>query len=117
MGLFSKKQNITLSDFTITKGRNAAKDHILYMLGAPVLKIELDDAQVEHAIDVAHEQIYGKYYDNEYLIFLKDGALAYAKYMLGRLRSKYDAEHGPSDGRSLVSEAISDISTFKYKIK
>ncbi len=33
--------------------RESVKDHIMYMLGAPVLKLELNQQQLDHAVDLA----------------------------------------------------------------
>jgi hypothetical protein len=107
-------------DINFDRLRDEAKDHILFMLGAPVLKIELDDGQVQHALDHTQELI--DFSDSggseeEYGLLLKEGALAFAKYMLGRVRVKFNqATAVPSDGADLVSEGLRDIEAFRIHL-
>jgi hypothetical protein len=103
----------------IDRLRAEAKDHILYMLGAPVTKLELDDLQVKHALDYAVELIdYAGFGDEEeYSVLLKEGGLAYAKYMLGRVRVKFASQpESPADGFALVNEANRDIDAFRIRL-
>jgi hypothetical protein len=55
----------------------------------------------------------------EVLISMQEGALAYAKVMLGRIRSKYQGTYGPSnsglqlDGQQLVQEGQEELKEWK----
>jgi hypothetical protein len=102
----------------IDRLREEAKDHILFMLGAPVLKLELDEKQLTHALDHAIAMIDRAGFSDEedYSLLLKEGSLAFAKYMLGRIRVKFLAASQfecPADGFVLVEEARRDIEAFR----
>jgi hypothetical protein len=102
-----------------SKIREEAKDHILLMLGAPVIKIELDATQIDHAIRYAEELIdcFGFSGYDHFSFLLKEGSLAYAKYMLGRIRVKYiNTAPSPDDGFALVNEGRRAIHHFLYDL-
>ncbi len=92
--------------------------YILLMLGAPVIKIELDEMQVHQAIDEAASRIETWDLDETlweeglYEMVLKDGALAYAKRILGHIRRMYvnvDDKGLSLDGMALVNESAQEI--------
>lgn len=99
--------------------REQAKEHVLFMLGAPVIKLEIDDGQLTHAIDYAQELVdhAGFNDETEYVLLLKEGSLAFAKYMLGRVRVKFATNpNAPADGFELINEANRDIEAFRIRI-
>lgn len=103
-------------DINIDHLREKAKNHIHFMLGHPAVKLELDETQVTYAIDHAQELIdydgcYGS--EEEYGLLLKDGSLAFAKYMLGRIKTAKPVH--PSDeegGFELINEGLQGIKNF-----
>lgn len=106
-------------ELDIDRLRAEAKDHVLFMLGAPVTKLELDEAQLKHALDYTAELIdfAGFSEEEEYSLLLKEGSLAYAKYMLGRVRVKFASQpESPADGFALVNEANRDIDAFRIRL-
>jgi hypothetical protein len=99
--------------------REKAKDHILFMLGAPVTSIELSEVQIEHAIFYAEKIIdQGSFFNwDEFQILLNEGSLAYAKYMLGRIRVKFGSQEGsPDDGFALINESEIDMERFHKRL-
>jgi hypothetical protein len=103
-------------DVNIDQERSSARKHINYMLGGPVISIELDDQQIKHAVDLAEAEIdmVGARSVEEYSMLLKFGSLAYAKYMLGRIRIK---RHAGADSIRLVEEGLSDIKSFRKYLR
>ncbi len=84
-------KKIELSD---AKVRDNIKDFVLLMLGAPVVKIELDENQLALCVNRTCEMMetssrVAKWNDSLRLMVAQDGALAQAKLMLGRVRAKY----------------------------
>lgn len=95
------------------------KDYILLMLGAPVLKIELDDKQLKFATAEAVEHVAHRVRDNldehgrrKFLAVVKQGAYIKAKHILGRIRSKFK-NGGPLDmkldGELLLKESKEEL--------
>lgn len=89
------KRNVEF-DFSDAKLRDDIKDFILKMLGAPMVKIELDDQQLTMCIDrtaefMASSEKVEAWSSAQKKVVLQDGALAHAKMMLGRVRTKYGA--------------------------
>lgn len=81
-------------DFADPAFREEIKVYILTMLGAPVLKIELTDEQVNLCIDrtckfMAKSNNVSGWDDGKKVLEAQDGALAHAKLMLGRVRDKF----------------------------
>lgn len=115
--------------FNLTSdGREIVENYVKKMLGCPVVKLELDDSQLQFAIDEATE------YVNTYLgdtiveedakfvrILVNRGALAHAKLILGRIRSKYEKVRGVSnkelDGSALIAEGRDEIREFRDAVK
>lgn len=100
-------------------------DSILLMLGAPIVKIELDESQIDYAIKVAEEIIEDRrnksYRKNvsieEYSTILKDLSLAKAKNILGRIRSKHiPLPSGMMDGASLIAESNYDMEIIEERL-
>lgn len=82
--------------FRDAKLREDIKDFILKMLGAPLVKIELDDQQVDLCVDrtcefMASSKKVEAWDRATKKMIAQDGALAHAKMMLGRVRTKYGA--------------------------
>ena len=103
-----------------------AIDFALLMLGAPILKIELDQQQLDacFATVVCHIKNTGNAINSVYLTetFLNDGVLAFTKMMLGRVRSKWINLPGPTnnsivDGPTLIEEAREDIDRWLTKLQ
>lgn len=104
------------------------KDSIMFRLGAPVCKVELDKQQLTHAVELAIEHVEvqntlcrtGVKATSEALkLLVQEGALIYAKEMLGRIRSKYDHTESfnyPADGTHLLAEYARDIVTWKAEV-
>ncbi len=98
---------------------NEVKDYILLMLGAPVVKIELDDQQLKLCCTQAMEEIE----ESPYIIEkskIKQGALAFAKIMLGRVRSKFQPPPGTLsaiDGATLLEEGERDLWNWRQGLK
>ena len=90
-------------------------DYILLQLGAPVVKVELDQQQISLCYDKAVEEIENSPYV-ERPSTVMDGALAYAKTILGRVRSKYHNDASPMDGPSLMAEGERDLLRWREKI-
>jgi len=88
----------------------------MLMLGAPVIKIELDEKQLMCAIEEALSRL-TFWAGEEYLVehpghtemLVKDGALAYSKAMLGRVRYKFSENNLVIDGEQLLEEASEEI--------
>jgi len=85
------------------------KDYIMLMLGAPVVEIELDDKQIDLAIEVTekrlNEQIDWQEHKETYERLLRYGSLCQSKIILGRIRSKFvGLDSTPDDGRTLLRE-------------
>lgn len=91
-----------------------AKEFVLLMLGAPVVSIELDERQLDLCVNEAIDALEAHYPnallpEGMYTRLAKDGALALAKTMLGRIRSKFSHYPGPCheiclDGETLLAE-------------
>lgn len=70
------------------------KDYILMMLGAPLIKVELDENQIVMCVSRICELMdsterVAKWSDSLKLMVAQDGALSQAKIILGRIRAKY----------------------------
>lgn len=80
-----------LSDAKVKEGM---KDYILLTLGAPVVKVELDEGQLDLCVNRVCEMMgnssrVASWSDVFKLAVAQDGALAHAKMILGRVRAKY----------------------------
>jgi hypothetical protein len=127
-------KKIELSD---TKVRDNIKDFVLLMLGAPVVKIELDDRQLALCVDRTCEMMetsskVAKWSDSLKLMVAQDGALAQAKLILGRVRAKYGLidtkgvkskskssstnSFVPLDGHQLLQEGERQYQTWQLKV-
>jgi hypothetical protein len=112
------------------KKNSHVEDYVLLMLGAPVVKVELDPQQLAfcvqqaEAVIMAYEQMpqtSRKIPDKVMADLLNRGALAFAKLILGRIRSKYKNVPGPSgdvclDGSVLLREGKEDLVEFEQYI-
>lgn len=110
--------------------RKQMGEYILMMLGAPVVKIELDKEQVELAIDQSLRHVDSYYVDKTIevdkqkeraLLLVHEGAYILAKLMLGRIRSKFVSPPGPGgsiklDGPALVKEANQEFKNWKNRL-
>ncbi len=96
-------------------------DYILCMLGAPVVKVELDETQLDLAIESAVR------YVEEHLpamspqkrrYLIEEGALGFAKHMLGMVRSKFQIKEGnfQLDARALIEESRDDLDFWRERI-
>lgn len=106
-------------------------DYILLMLGAPVVKIELDKAQLELCFELAKKHLSVPVPDPEkldetqtkrYELLLREGSLIHAKMILGRIRSKFKSVPGPGkkdlllDGPALLTEAHWQLEEWKKAV-
>jgi hypothetical protein len=110
--------------------RKQTKDYCLLMLGAPVVRIELDDQQLDLCWDKS-TQWFDSFFQQEkacslYLFNhvpeqgIKDLTLGYAMTILGRIRRMYQAPPGPNgpimmDGEQLVQEGKEKINQAKQE--
>lgn len=96
------------------------REHILLMLGAPCFPVELDDNLLDYAIEQAVILIEDIFEDElphldctSFLYrLLSDGAVAYAKMMLGNIRCTWT-----SAGLDLVDEGRDDLLTWRDELK
>jgi hypothetical protein len=110
--------------------RKTVKDYVLLMLGAPVVKIELDEAQLDLCVDQAQMKVdirmnraeWDQVESDIYLSLVQEGALVYGKMILGRIRSKF---HGAPncnpaipamDGPALLEEAYGDLERWEDRV-
>jgi hypothetical protein len=115
--LFPTEEN---TDTCRDEVRCHCREHILFMLGAPVVQVELTDEQVRHCVNMAEEMVAGNEMVNtaNFKRFMRDVSLAYAKVILGRIRSKFEAAPAPNgpvptDGTRLVEEGSYELSCVK----
>jgi hypothetical protein len=102
----------------VTPSLEEVKDYVLLMLGAPVVKIELDEQQIKHCFDTAvHEVMECPVVVPSSMV--SRGALAFAKVVLGRVRSKYVNTNAPSimDGATLLAEGERDLYNWRQELK
>jgi hypothetical protein len=126
-------------DITNSQVRENIKDYILIMLGAPVIKLELDSSHLDLCVTRTCDMMnasprVAKWSDSVKLVVAQDGALAHAKMILGRIRAKYgghtDAKgvktkrskpastntFGPIDGPSLLNEGERQYLSWQQKV-
>jgi len=97
------------------------KEFVYTMLGHPVIKIEIDDAQFVEVCNRV-KRVLAAYkgslvVSDEIMNFLEEeGVLAHTKYIVARIRAKYERvpnmktpEDMTLDGRELASEAYDHI--------
>ena len=104
---------------------NEIKDHILLMLGAPVVKVELDEKQLDHCVEVATRAIdnlrtasHKLMSDSRVEELTKQYALGNSMIILGHIRGKYkipnceglDAEYLRDRGYELLIEVREEFS-------
>ncbi len=106
--------------------KEKVKDYVLLMLGAPVVKIELDPQQLDMCFQETYDDLdqhaHGIGGINALPIrgigLLKRGALARAKQMLGRVRSGVAGiVAGHVDGGWLITEGNLDLQSFYDDLK
>lgn len=83
-----------LDELTDPKVQDSIKDFVLLMLGAPVIKVELDESQLTMCVKRTCEMMQtspkvAKWSKSVKLMVAQDGALALAKLILGKIRSKF----------------------------
>jgi hypothetical protein len=125
-----------LLELTDPKVKDQIKDYIMLMLGAPVVKIELDDNHLALAVNRTCEMMQtshktAKWDDSFKLMVAQDGALALAKLMLGRIRSKFGlidikgvkskskstaVSFTPMDGQQLLEEGEKQYQSWQNKV-
>lgn len=105
----------------INKYKDKAKDHIKLMLGAPVIKIELDEMQLDHA--VGSSESYLDFYGIQDELLLNDGSYYHAMIMLGHVRGKYGlspvspAAVGAIESIDLVKIGIEWLEHWKEQVR
>jgi len=101
------------------------KDFIIAMLGAPIVKIELDDQLLELVVNRTTELMDGsakvqKWSPAVKQMVAEDGALAQAKLILGRVRGKYKGPLGSGmivmDGKELLNEGERQYFNWQEKV-
>lgn len=102
---------------------------IRIMLGDPVVKIELTDDQLDAAIKNAFDYVLHACGDelegkdcHHIAILTREGALIFAKEILGRIRAKYETVPGTKgecklDGKVLLAEATKALPLWKKEIQ
>jgi hypothetical protein len=102
------------------------KDFVLMMLGVPIVKIEIDEKALDNTIRHVRQFI-SVYQPNMqkdspliYDLMVKEGSLAYVKYIVGRIRAKYPTVNAPcgdmKDGLYLTREGTNEIQNWKRSI-
>jgi hypothetical protein len=128
------------NDIVDKKARDGIKNFILLMLGAPVVKVELDpqhlDLCVNRTCDMMSESTKAKQWcESKRLMVAQDGSLAHAKLVLGRIRSKFGYYGSidtkgvtkksrsigansfvPLDGRELLNEGERQYLEWQFKV-
>jgi len=109
------------------QAKDKAKEFVLTMLGAPIVKVELEESQINLAIESAARYIEMQsnnrvVQDVKFLYLLCEGALIHSKFILGRIRSKYEESSSfvdarPSDGRLLLEEAKEELVNWKWSVE
>ena len=97
-------------------------DIALLMLGSPVIKVELDEKQLQQIQEYVElvVNVFGVEPDLKELAII-DGVTAYAKYVVGRIRSKYRTMPSAGDkdleldGHALVYEALEEIDAWRER--
>ena len=94
------------------------KEYIFAMLGAPIVRLEIDDGQYNEIADRVKRvvDVYRKRNVPEDILSIleEEGLLAHVKYAIGRIRAKYTHLPGADanlamDGKDLVAEANAGI--------
>jgi hypothetical protein len=112
------------------KEKQQVTDYVLLMLGAPVIKIEMDPQQIDlvlaETINIIDERLSRVPEDKvrkTCLRLVQEGALVHAKIVLGRIRSKFESPPGPGpggriklDGKQLLKEASEDMACWTEKL-
>jgi len=110
------------------KEKTQIKDYVLLMLGAPVIKIEIDPQQLDlvlaEATTVVDERLSRVPEDKvktTALRLVQEGALIHAKIVLGRIRSKFESPPGPGgkiklDGKQLLNESRDEMHWWLEKL-
>ena len=97
------------------------------MFGVPIVKIEIDEKKIDDVIRHVN-QIISVYQPNMqkdspllYDLMVKEGSLAYVKYIVGRIRAKYPVVNAPcgdiKDGLYLTREGNNEIQKWKRAVK
>lgn len=118
------KNNLVKADIN----REKIKDHILLMLGSPAITIELDMQQLDLCVDKAFNEVLEAYQScsgisrNLSSSLVEEGALAYAKCILGMVRKKYSEYPGPLgaidlDGENLYSQGKEELQAWQEKLE
>lgn len=95
------------------------REFVIVMLGSPAIKIELNEHQLDLAIDFARERVVTtQVAEDDWPVLIKEGALIYAKKILGRIRSKFSGlPHGVTlDGPMLLDEAEREMKVWEHKL-
>lgn len=114
--------------------QTSIKEFIMLMLGAPILKLELDDTQVDMCVRRTCDFMNASnkvadWSDTLRLMVAQEGSLAQVKMILGRIRTKYvlDAKGvnsksksstilGPLDGNLLLLEGERQYLEWQRKV-
>ena len=112
------------------------KDYVLLMLGAPVVKVELDESQLELCVSrvcdfMDQSAVVAGWEESRKVMEAQDGALAHAKLMLGRIRNKFRVDpkgvtltstpdgaiHSlPADGERLLDEGEREYKAWRANV-
>jgi hypothetical protein len=101
-------------------------DYVKLMLGAPVIKLDLTDDDIDQCVDAAAKEItkrltkYGKNVSAKYMeLKLQEGALARAKYLIGKFKFANSLRDGnfwkgpETDGWDMMCEGSGEWDDFK----
>lgn len=112
-----------MKNMWLEENKNKMRDYILMMLGAPVITVELDDAQIDLSIAQAKKYVdcylaESEEYDGIREDLIQEGALIYAKMILGRIRCKFqNVENRPGmDGESLIEETRNELPAWRERV-
>lgn len=106
-------------NFWLDVDRKEIREYIRRMLGAPKLIVELGEDQLNFCIDKAETYIndhaHPNYTGTKKEALLREGALIYAKHMLGRVRQAYGQFYlGLLSGDKLVQEAQVELTKWQH---
>lgn len=107
------------------KDRTTIGEYVLLMLGAPVVKIELDPKQLEACVDTAEREVdilLAKVEAQHRYTMVQERSLIEAMNLLARIRGKYKKIPGPNgglqmDSKELIKTASEMLGQWNWKVQ
>jgi hypothetical protein len=123
-------------DLNDPKAKEQIQEYILLMLGAPIVRVELDKQQLDLCINrtcdfMGLSSRVSKWEEPLRLLVAQEGALAHAKLILGRIRAKYSGlldvkgvkskskstcSNSPVDGLELLHEGEREYQSWRQRV-